>query len=128
MRNAQSLAPWLVVEGAGGWLVPLNEKDTLAELAVALGFPVILVVGLRLGCLNHALLTVEAIQRSGLQLAGWVANCIDADMLCRQENIATLEQRIAAPLLGVVPFMKEAQVKNIATALDIHALLSATSM
>ncbi len=127
VRATQQLAPWLVVEGAGGWLVPLNEQHTLADLAVALRLPVILVVGIRLGCLNHALLTVEAITRSGLTLAGWVANRIDSEMLCTEENIATLQQRIAAPLLGVVPYEAKHDAARVAASLDIAPLLNITA-
>lgn len=92
----------VVVEGAGGWLVPLGESATFADLALALELPVVLVVGLRLGCINHALLSAESIGRHGLPLAGWVANGIDPEMACAQENLDTLRARIAAPLLGVV--------------------------
>jgi dethiobiotin synthetase len=93
---------WTVVEGAGGFLVPINEEQDLGDLAEALQMPVILVVGLRLGCINHALLTVAAIAQRGLTLAGWVANTLDADMPYLHENIDTLRARIAAPLLGIV--------------------------
>lgn len=103
-RQLRAWADVVLVEGAGGWRVPLNDRQTLADLAVALGLPVVLVVGLRLGCLNHALLTAEAIRRDGLTLAGWVANSVDPDMACRDENIDTLRERLGAPLLGVVPW------------------------
>ncbi len=93
----------VVVEGAGGFLVPLGPGFDTADLARALDLPVILVVGMRLGCINHALLTAEAITARGLALAGWVANRIDPDMLRFDENLATLEARIGAPLLGIVP-------------------------
>lgn len=93
---------WLV-EGAGGWLVPLNPRETLADLAVALGMPVILVVAIRLGCINHALLTAAAIRQAGLPLAGWVANCIDEKTPALDENIATLSTLLPAPCLGQVP-------------------------
>ena len=95
-------ADWIVVEGAGGFLVPINEKQDLGDLAQALQMPVILVVGLRLGCINHALLSVAAIAKRGLTLAGLVANTIDADMPYLHENIDTLRARIPAPLLGIV--------------------------
>jgi dethiobiotin synthetase len=95
----------VLVEGAGGWRVPLNDDETLADLAIAMAAPVVLVVGLRLGCLNHALLTAQAIRADGLQLAGWVANHIDPNMSCVTENIAALRQRLGAPLLGVVPWL-----------------------
>lgn len=103
----RDLADVVVVEGAGGWRVPLNERETLADLALAIGAPVVLVVGLRLGCLNHALLSAEAIRADGLHLAGWVANTLDADMACRDENIATLRRWLPAPLLGTVPWQPE---------------------
>jgi dethiobiotin synthetase len=95
-------ADWIVVEGAGGFLVPINEKQDLGDLAQSLQIPVILVVGLRLGCINHVLLSVAAIAQRGLTLAGWVANTIDADMPYLHENIDTLRARIPAPLLGIV--------------------------
>ena len=97
--------PWVVVEGVGGWRVPLGEALTMADVARALRLPVILVVGLRLGCLNHALLTVEAIQRDGRDLAGWVANVMDPAMTHVQENVQTLEKRIPAPLLASFPYL-----------------------
>lgn len=98
---------FLIVEGVGGFRVPLGSKLDTADLAVDLALPVILVVGLRLGCINHALLTVEAIQARGLHLAGWVANCIDPAMARRDENLAALSQHIAAPLLGSVPLISK---------------------
>ena len=102
----------VIVEGAGGFLVPIGPQQTGADLACALNLPVILVVGMRLGCLNHALLTAQAIHSAGLPLAGWVANCIDPEMLALQENRATLEQRLDGPLLKVVKFGKEIDVMN----------------
>ena len=101
-EGLRAQADWMVVEGAGGFLVPINEKQDLGDLAQALQMPVILVVGLRLGCINHALLTVAAIAQRGLTLGGWVANTIDADMPYLHENIDTLRARIAPPLLGIV--------------------------
>ena len=95
-------ADWTVVEGAGGFLVPINDQQDLGDLAQAVQLPVVLVVGLRLGCINHALLTAEAIERRGLPLAGWVANTLNAEMPYLQENIDTLRARIEAPLLGIV--------------------------
>jgi dethiobiotin synthetase len=94
----------LVVEGAGGFLVPLSETQTGADLAVALDLPLVLVVGLRLGCLNHALLTAEAIRARGLVLAGWIANRIDPDLLCPEENLAYLRTHLGAPLWADLPF------------------------
>jgi dethiobiotin synthetase len=98
-------AEFIVVEGVGGFRVPLGETVDSADLAQALDLPVILVVGLRLGCLNHALLTAEAIRARGLGLAGWIANRIDPAMERWQGNVAALEFRLAAPLLGVLPWL-----------------------
>ena len=94
----------LVVEGAGGFLVPLSETQTGADLAVALGLPLVLVVGMRLGCLNHALLTAEAIRARGLTLAGWIANRVDPGFLCPDENLAYLRSHLGAPLWADLPF------------------------
>ena len=102
----QLKADLLLIEGAGGWRVPVNESEMLSELAIDLNLPVVLVVGLRLGCLNHALLTVEAILRDGLRLAGWVANAVDEEFACREDNIVTLKQIIDAPLLADIPNLK----------------------
>lgn len=102
------LADVVVVEGAGGFLVPINAQQTLADLVVKLNLPIILVVGMRLGCINHALLTVEAIKSRGLRLAGWVANQIDPNMSMFEENLASLQQRIDAPCLSVVGWQKDA--------------------
>lgn len=97
------LADVVVVEGVGGFLVPLADDFDAADLAAALALPVILVVGMRLGCLNHALLTQEAIRARGLTLAGWIANRVDPRMSRFDENLETLRARLAAPLLGVIP-------------------------
>ncbi|MFV1993265.1 MAG: dethiobiotin synthase [Acidiferrobacterales bacterium] len=103
-RILSDVADKIVIEGAGGWLVPINNKESMADLAVALGLPVILVVGLRLGCLNHALLTTQSILEKGGELAGWVANSIDPLFKHQKDNINTLKTRIPAPCLGVIPF------------------------
>jgi dethiobiotin synthetase len=97
-------AEQIVVEGVGGWLVPLNEQQTIADLAQLLNLPVVLVVGLRLGCINHALLTAAAIQARGLELAGWVANQIDPAFSFCEENIAAIDARVGAPLLMRIPW------------------------
>lgn len=102
-RAAAAGADCLVVEGAGGWRVPLGPDTTLADVARALGLPVVLVVGLRLGCLNHALLSAEAICADGLLFAGWVANPLATPMARIEENIATLANRLPAPLLARLP-------------------------
>ncbi|MGB9128571.1 MAG: dethiobiotin synthase [Thiobacillus sp.] len=91
----------VVVEGAGGWRVPLNAHEDMADLAQRLGLPVVLVVGLRLGCLSHALLAAESIAQRKLPWAGWVGNAIDPDMACQPENVATLRARLPGPCLGI---------------------------
>lgn len=107
-------ADFTVIEGAGGYRVPLNPRETFGEVSKELKLPVILVVGMKLGCLNHALLTVEAIQRDGLQLAGWVANRIDGDMDVYEENIQTLHAMIQAKCLGEIPFLENASAESAA--------------
>ena len=114
----RDIAPAVVVEGAGGWLVLVDEQHTLADLAVALQLPVVLVVGLRLGCISHALLTAQAIAASGLTLAGWVGNHIDPRMLVQQENIATLQERLHAPCLGIVPRLEPVDLARAAEYLE----------
>ena len=110
----------VVVEGAGGFHVPLSPTETGADLALALNLPVVLVVGLRLGCLNHALLTAEAIAARGLTLAGWVANRVDPDMLAPEENIARLQQRLGAPPLADIPW-GEHTAHNLAAHFQLPA-------
>ena len=112
----------VIVEGVGGFCVPLNETQTSIDLARALNLPIILVVGMRLGCLNHALLTVRAIIESGMQCAGWVANEVQAEMPYLQENIQALCERIDAPLLGVVPFQAEPDTQQITKYLAMENL------
>ena len=102
------LSETVIVEGAGGFLVPINPRETLADLVITLNIPVILVVGMRLGCINHALLSVEAIKARGLKLAGWVANQIDPTMPKFDDNLNTLKQKIASPCLSVVLHQKPA--------------------
>jgi len=118
-----ALADIVVVEGIGGWRVPLGRDITTVDLALSLNLPVILVVGMRLGCLNHALLTAESIRHSGLKPAGWVANQIDPAMERLQENIAALQERIPAPLLGVIPFNKAKSFGAQSDYLNIPLLL-----
>lgn len=97
---------FVIVEGVGGWLAPLNETQTVADMATALNLPVVMVVGIRLGCLNHALLTAQHIQQTGLQLAGWIANSIDENFSFPEENINTLVKMIDAPLIARLEFDK----------------------
>ena len=112
----------VVVEGVGGFRVPFNDTFDSAELAAQLNLPVILVVGMRLGCISHALLTVEAIVARGLVLDGWVANTADPDMRFFDENVEALEARIPAPLLGVVPRLEEPTAANAAPYIDLTGL------
>ncbi|BBB69624.1 ATP-dependent dethiobiotin synthetase BioD [Undibacterium sp. YM2] len=124
-QQLRAQADAVVVEGVGGFCVPLNPQVTTADMAQALDLPVILVVGMRLGCINHALLTVEAIAARGLRLAGWVANTVDANMLYPQENIAALRERIAAPMLGHIPRLNvpdHEKAKTAASYLDLSQL------
>ena len=109
----------VVVEGAGGWRVPINSRETLADVARELECAVIVVVGMRLGCLNHALLTMEAIRRDGLQIAGWVANILDPEMPRLQENIDTLKQCINEPCLGTVPRIDDLSAERVADFLTV---------
>ncbi len=108
-------AELLLVEGAGGWRVPLNDRETLAALPRALNLPVILVVSLKLGCINHALLTAEAIRADGLPIAGWVANRSEpVAMSCEQETLSYLMEHIGAPCLGVLPWAEGAMPETLA--------------
>lgn len=115
-------ADFTLVEGAGGWRVPLAGGENLSDLAVRLGLPVILVVGVRLGCINHAVLSAEAIQRDGLVLAGWVANIVDPATSRLEENLATLAERLPAPCLGRVPRLEVPSAEAVAAHLDLHPL------
>ena len=108
----------VLAEGAGGFLVPLDAKRSCAELPGLLGMEVLLVVGLRLGCLNHALLTAQAVAARGLAFSGWIGNSIDPDFSRRDANIETLAARLAAPCLGIVPWMAEPTVGKAAVALS----------
>jgi len=120
--NLQKISDVVVVEGVGGIMVPLNDRNDVADMAYALDLPVILVVGMRLGCLNHALITAKIIQASGLKLAGWVANQIDPQINSFDENLHTLKERLNCPLLGVLPFERNVSTKNFSTLLDITKL------
>ena len=121
-RELAAQADVVVVEGVGGFKVPLNDKQDTADLAQQLELPVILVVGMRLGCLSHALLTADAIAAYGLRLAGWVANVVDAHMPALRDNIAALEQRLNGPLLGVVEYQALPDAHVVAAQLNIELL------
>lgn len=96
----------LLVEGAGGWLAPLSGECDISDLANTLKLPVIVVVAIKLGCINHAKLTFQAIQAKGVECVGWIAVCIDQDMLKQTENIGTIGGEVAVPLLGVFPYLE----------------------
>lgn len=115
----------LIVEGVGGFRVPLNDMEDTADLAALMGLPVILVVGMRLGCINHALLTAQAVAASGLMLAGWVGNSTGTPMEALEDNLQTLRLRLPAPCLGVIPPLAVADFCVAATCLDSHALVRA---
>jgi dethiobiotin synthetase len=102
-RALSSRSDCVLVEGAGGWLAPINERESMADVALALALPVVLVVGLRLGCLNHALLSARAIEATGLRLAGWIANHVDVRYARLAENVATLERLLAGPPIALIP-------------------------
>ena len=110
---------FLVIEGAGGWRVPINKRETMADIPKQLNAEVILVVGIRLGCINHALLTAQAIRMDGLKIAGWVANILDTEMLRIDENIDTLKQMLIEPCLGVVPRYTDISPQQVAAHLTI---------
>ena len=112
------LADLVVVEGVGGWRVPLGPRLSLPDLVRALDLPVILVVGLRLGCINHALLTEESIRHAGLELRGWVANQVDPDMSALEANIETLRSRLDAPCLGEVPYLAKPSAQAVGDYLE----------
>ncbi|WP_027859287.1 dethiobiotin synthase [Marinobacterium jannaschii] len=115
-------ADFVIVEGAGGWRVPLNNRETMAHLPKILQTPVILVVGMKLGCINHALLTAESVSRDGIRLAGWIANRVDADMANYDENIGTIKSMLRAPLLGEIPHLEDPTPQNVAPFLDLSLL------
>lgn len=112
-----------LVEGAGGWRVPISDRELLSGLPRQLGLPVVLVVGVRLGCINHAVLTAEAILKEGVRLAGWVANVIDPGLEALDGNLQTLTAMLPAPCLGVVPWSPGASPEELAHAIDLAPLL-----
>ncbi|MFH1812542.1 MAG: dethiobiotin synthase [Pseudomonadota bacterium] len=126
-RSLSMRAQHVVVEGVGGFQVPLNDDFTTADLAEAIAAPVIMVVGLKLGCINHALLTAESIRARGLSLAGWVANSTPVGMLEQDATIAALSRRLDAPLLGTLPRFASADPQMAAAALDFGALQDGAS-
>ncbi len=116
-NSLKALAEVVIVEGAGGWYAPLNAQDDISDLASALGLPVILVVGLRLGCINHAKLSYQAIRLSGIACVGWIAVCVDPDLLNRDENIQTIKAALPVPLLGILPYQQTLDFELLADQL-----------
>ena len=110
----QQQADFTLIEGAGGWRVPISATEFLSDFAIALQLPVILVVGVKLGCINHALLSAQAILNDGLELAGWVANVVDPSCARLAENLATLQQLMPAPCLAEVPHLTHANAEHVA--------------
>ena len=115
----KELAEIVLVEGAGGWYAPLNDYEDISNLAKSLALPVIIVVAIRLGCINHAKLTCQAIQHSGIPCAGWIAMCVDPDMLNRDKNIHTIKTALNVPLLGVLPYLLSADFDLLAGQLAL---------
>ena len=123
LERLASAGDFLVVEGVGGFRVPLADGLDTVDLARAVNLPVVLVVGLRLGCLNHALLTADSVRAAGLPLAGWIANAIDPEMPVREENVQALRERLGAPLLGRIPYIRHGDPPNVGSAIDVRPLL-----
>ena len=109
----------VIVEGAGGWYTPLNDRESISDLAKALELPVIIVVAIRLGCINHARLTYQAVKQSDVNCAGWIAVCTERDMLSKDQNIQTIKNALDAPLLGVLPYREAADFDFFAEQLKI---------
>jgi len=128
LRALESQADWVLVEGAGGWFTPLSDTQTFADWVQAERLPVILVVGVKLGCINHAMLTAQAVQQAGLRLAGWIANDVVAPGKRHQEYLATLGRVLPAPCLGEIPWLADGVDKaDTGRYLDLSALLPASS-
>ncbi|HGM5493236.1 TPA: dethiobiotin synthase [Serratia fonticola] len=122
LRQLEQRADWLLVEGAGGWFTPLSEHDTFADWVQQEQLPVILVVGIKLGCINHALLTAQAIQQAGLTLAGWIANDVTPPGKRHPEYLATLNRLLPAPLLGEIPHLPQVEQQALGQYLDLARL------
>lgn len=128
LRELERLADWVLVEGAGGWFTPLSHTLTFADWAQQEQLPVILVVGVKLGCINHAMLTAQAVRQAGLPLAGWIANDVQPPGKRHGEYLATLKNRLAAPFLGEIPWLVDiAQRDDLGQYLDLSALDLASS-
>ena len=121
-QNIQNQADCVVVEGAGGLLIPLNDQKDLSDFAKEIHLPIILVVGMKLGCINHALLTYEAIKARNLNIAGWIANALFTEMPLLQENLQTLKTRMTTPFLGLIPVLPKALQKPDNSPYSLEAL------
>lgn len=122
LRALESQADWLLVEGAGGWLTPLSEQDTFADWVAQERLPVILVVGIKLGCINHALLTASAIRQAGLAFSGWIANDIMPPGKRHREYLGSLQQRLPAPMLGEIPHLPDPLSQDLGRYVDLMRL------
>ncbi|WP_198950930.1 dethiobiotin synthase [Paraferrimonas haliotis] len=120
--DAMMQTDFVLVEGAGGWLLPISHGQTLDQWVAKQQWPVILVVGIKLGCLNHAMLTIKSIETAGLTVAGWVGNQLDPDMEYAPENIAYLKANIKAPCLGVVPYLQRVNAQAASAYIDLSLL------
>ncbi len=118
-QQLRSMADRTVVEGVGGWMVPLNENQTTADLVVQLQLPVVLVVAIRLGCINHALLTAAAIEQAGVPLIAWIANRLNPESMMQDEIVATLCDRLPAPLWADVPYQAAATSLNMSFRMEL---------
>ena len=123
LAHIQSYADVVLTEGAGGWFTPLNAQHTFADWVIAQQMPVILVVGMKLGCINHALLSAQAIRQAGLPLAGWIGNCLNAQPHRLNDYFATLQQYLAASCLGLMPYLPDATPQQAAEYLTVQAML-----
>lgn len=128
LRTLEQQAEWVLVEGAGGWFTPLSDQQTFADWVQDEQLPVILVVGVKLGCINHAMLTAQAIVQAGLRFAGWIANDVVAPGKRHQEYLATLQRVLPAPFLGEIPWLADgAEQAETGQYLDLSVLPPATS-
>ncbi len=122
LRNLEKRANWILVEGAGGWFTPLSQKYTFADWVYQEQLPVILVVGLKLGCINHAMLTVQAIVKSALPLLGWIANDINMLGKWHKEYLETLRYMLSAPLIGQIPYLPNIEHQSLEQYLSINSM------
>ncbi len=122
-EQISAVSDCVIVEGAGGWKVPINDRESMADIAVALALPVIIVVSVKLGCLNHAILTYESLLKNEMPLAGWVANMVELNVSHIPEQIDTLRRTLYGPLLGIIPPMACTDPAQVAEYLDVHFLM-----